>query len=221
MRVLVVEDDARLAEVLHAGLTAEGFDVDVARDGEDGLWHAREGAHDVVVLDILLPKLSGYRVVAALRAAEVWTPVLMLTAKDGEFDEVDGLDAGADDYLRKPFSFAVLVARLRALGRRGATPRPRMLGHGALTLDPESGECTVHGEPVVLQPRERALLEVLLRHRDRVVAKDRLLHAVWGLDATGDANVVEVYVSALRRKLGAARIATVRGLGYRLVNPDA
>ena len=221
MRVLVVEDDVRLAEVLSAGLTAEGFDVDVVHDGLDGYWQASEGAHDVVVLDVLLPSISGYTVAQRLRGEKVWTPILMLTAKDGEYDEADGLDVGADDYLRKPFSFVVLVARLRALARRGSVPRPRLLSHGGLTLDPESGECTAHGEPVVLQPRERALLEVLLRNRDRVQSKGRLLDAVWGLDSAADTNLVEVYVSYLRRKIGAARIETIRGLGYRLIDPDA
>jgi len=221
MRVLVVEDDIRLAGVLHAGLTAEGFDVDVVHDGMDGFWQAREGEHDVVVLDVLLPTISGYAVAERLRGERVWTPILMLTAKDGEYDEADGLDVGADDYLRKPFSFVVLVARLRALARRGSVPRPRLLTHGGLTLDPESGECTVSGEPVALQPRERVLLEVLLRNRDRVLSKDRLRNAVWGLDVQPETNVVEVYVSYLRRKVGASRIETIRSLGYRLVDPDA
>jgi two-component system, OmpR family, response regulator len=221
MRVLVVEDDARLAGVLVSGLTAEGFDVDAVHNGHDGYWHAREGAYDVVVLDILLPSVSGYTVARRLRAEEVWTPILMLTAKDGEDDEAEGLNLGADDYLRKPFSFVVLVARLRALVRRGATPRPRLLSLGGLSLDPESGDCTVVGEPVVLQPRERALLEVMLRNRDRVLSKDRLLSAVWGLKARGEDNLLEVYVSGLRRKIGVARIQTVRGLGYRLTDPDA
>ncbi|MFE9765994.1 response regulator transcription factor [Streptomyces sp. NPDC005808] len=221
MRLLVVEDDVRLAEVLFAGLVAEGFDVDVVHDGLEGYWQACEGAHEVIVLDVMLPSLNGYDIARRLRAEQIWTPVLMLTAKDGEYDEADGLDVGADDYLRKPFSFVVLVARLRALARRGATPRPRLLSHGGLTLDPESGDCTVGGQAVGLQPRERAVLEVLLRNRDRVLSKGRLLRAVWGLDAPGDANLIEVYVSGLRRKIGAARIATVRGLGYRLVDPDA
>jgi DNA-binding response OmpR family regulator len=221
VRVLVVEDDVRLSGVLSAGLIAEGFDVDVVHDGADGYWQAREGQHDVIVLDVLLPSLNGYTVAKRLRAERVWTPILMLTAKDGEYDEADGLDVGADDYLRKPFSFVVLVARLRALARRGSTPRPRLLSHGGLTLDPASGECTVDGAPVALRPRERALLEVLLRGRDRVLSKDRLSDAVWGLAAEPDPNLVEVHMSYLRRKIGAARVRTVRGLGYRLVDPDA
>ncbi|TDV37757.1 response regulator transcription factor [Actinophytocola oryzae] len=221
MRVLVVEDDVRLAGVLSSGLAAEGFDVDVVHDGADGLWQAREGAHDVIVLDVLLPSMNGYAVAKRLREDRVWTPILMLTAKDGEYDEADGLDVGADDYLRKPFSFVVLVARLRALARRGSTPRPRLLTHGGLTLDPASGECTVDGVPVALRPRERALLEVLLRNRDRVLSKDRLRDAVWGLAAEPDPNLVEVHMSYLRRRIGATRVRTVRGLGYRLVDPDA
>ncbi len=221
MRILVVEDDVRLAEVLYSGLRAEGFDVDVVHDGLEGYWQAREGAHDVVVLDILLPSMTGYAVATRLRAEKVWTPLLMLTAKDGEYDEADGLDAGADDYLRKPFSFVVLAARLRALARRGASPRPRLLSHGGLVLDPGSGDCSVGAAPVSLQPRERALLEVLLRNPGRVLSKDRLLAAVWGLDGGGEGNLVEVYVSSLRRKIGSDRIATVRGLGYRLLDPDA
>lgn len=220
MRVLVVEDDARLAEVLSSGLVADGFNVDVVGDGMAGYLLAREGAYDVVVLDIMLPSLNGYRVAERLRRDEVWTPILMLTAKDGELDEAEGLDTGADDYLRKPFSFVVLVARLRALARRGSAPRPRLLSCGALTLDPESGDCIVDGEAVSLQPRERDMLEALLRGHPRVLSKDRLLDAVWGMDAPSDRNVVEVYVSSLRRKIGAIRIQTIRGLGYRMVDPD-
>jgi len=221
LRVLVVEDDARLADVLSSGLVAEGFQVDVVDDGLAGYGRALEGGYDVIVLDILLPSLNGYRVAERLRREENWTPILMLTAKTGEYDEAEGLDYGADDYLRKPFSFVVLVARLRALARRGAVSRPRLLSCGALTLDPESGECTVAGDLVTLQPRERDMLEFLLRSQRRVISKDRLMDGVWGRDATGDANVVEVYISSLRRKLGAARIETVRGFGYRLVDPDA
>lgn len=217
----MVEDDARLAEVLSSGLAAEDFQVDVVGDGLAGYWRAAEGAYDVIVLDILLPSLNGYRVAERLRREEVWTPILMLTAKTGDYDEAEGLDYGADDYLRKPFSFVVLVARLRALARRGSVPRPRLLTCGALTLDPESGECSLGGEVVTLQPRERDMLEVLVRNQRRVLSKGRLLDLVWGVDAPKDANVVEVYISSLRRKLGAARIETVRGFGYRLVDLDA
>ncbi|ALG08218.1 response regulator transcription factor [Kibdelosporangium phytohabitans] len=221
MRILLVEDDVRLAGVLFSGLAAEGIDVDVAHDGAEGYWQALDGAHDVIVLDVLLPSMNGYSITERLRGQRKWTPILLLTAKDGEYDEADGLDVGADDYLRKPFSFVVLVARLRALARRGATPRPRLLSHGSLTLDPASGDCTVEGSPIVLRPRERALLEVLLRNRDRVVSKGGLSDAVWGLAAEHDPNLVEVHISYLRRKIGSARLRTVRGLGYRLVDPDA
>ena len=216
MRVLVVEDDPRLAKVVSSGLMAEGFKVDVSSDGFEGYWRAREGAYDVIVLDLKLPSLNGYQVAERLRSDEVWTPILMLTVKDGEFDEAEALDSGADDYLRKPFSFVVLTARLRALARRGSAPRPRMLSCGTLTYDPDSGDCTVDGEPVALQPRERDLLEVLLRNHPRVMSKGRLLDAVWGVDAPEDPNLVEVYISYLRRKIGAGRIQTIRGLGYRL-----
>lgn len=221
MRVLVVEDDARLAGVLSSGLTAEGFQVDVVDDGMAGYRWAVEGGYDVIVLDILLPSLNGYRIAERLRFEQIWTPILMLTAKTGEYDEAEGLDYGADDYLRKPFSFVVLLARLRALARRGSVPRTRLLSCGALTLDPESGEYSVGGEVKALQPRERDMLEVLLRNQRRVLSKGRLLDLVWGVDAPQDANVVEVYISSLRRKLGPARIETVRGFGYRLVDPDA
>jgi two-component system OmpR family response regulator len=192
----------------------------VVGDGMAGYWHAREGVYDVVVLDIMLPSLNGYKVAEWLRRDEVWTPILMLTAKDGELDEAEGLDAGADDYLRKPFAFVVLVARLRALARRGSAPRPRLLSCGALTLDPGSGDCTVAGDAVSLQPRERDMLEALLRNYPLVMSKHRLMDAVWGIDASADDNLVEVYISALRRKVGAGRIQTIRGLGYRLVDPD-
>lgn len=221
MRVLVVEDDARLAAVLSSGLVAEGFNVDVVDDGMAGYLRACESAYDVIVLDLMLPSINGYEVAERLRQGEVWTPILMLTAMDGELDEAEGLDTGADDFLRKPFSFVVLVARLRALARRGSAPRPRLLSCGALTLDPDSGDCTVGGQFVALQPRERDMLEALLRSHPRVMSRDRLLDAVWGMDAPSDDNVVEVYVSSLRRKLGADRIQTVRGLGYRLVDVDA
>lgn len=221
MRVLLVEDEVRLAQAVARGLIAEGFAVDIEHDGVDGFWRAREGAYDTIVLDLLLPRLNGYLITERLRGENVWTPILMLTAKDGEHDEAEGLDAGADDYLRKPFSFVVLVARLRALARRGHHPRPTMLSYGAITLDPATGEATVAGTPIALTRRERDLLESLLRDAGRVHSKQRLLEHVWGMDFDGDPNVVEVYISYLRRKLGAERIQTVRGLGYRLTDPDA
>ena len=216
MRLLLVEDEVGLARALARGLAAEGFAVDVAHDGAAGLQQAVDEAYDVVVLDVMLPRLSGYDVVRSMRVQGVWTPVLMLSAKDGEHDQADGLDVGADDYLTKPFSFVVLVARLRALLRRGAPARPAVLTAGALALDP--GRRTVHrdGEEVSLTTREFALLEYLMRRPGQVVGKVELRDHVW--DAAGDdLNVVEVYVGYLRRKLGAAAVETVRGAGYRVV----
>ncbi len=216
MRLLLVEDEVGLARALARGLAAEGFAVDVAHDGASGLQQAADEAYDVVVLDVMLPRLSGYDVVRSMRAQGVWTPVLMLSAKDGEHDQADGLDVGADDYLTKPFSFVVLVARLRALLRRGAPARPAVLTAGALALDP--GRRTVHrdGEQVALTTREFALLEYLMRRPGQVIGKVELRDHVW--DAAGDdLNVVEVYVGYLRRKLGAAAVETVRGAGYRVV----
>ena len=222
MRLLVVEDEARLAQALQRGLRAEGFSVDLAADGESGLQAARDGAYDAVVLDIMLPRLSGYRVCQALRAEGNWVPVLMLSAKDGEYDQADGLDLGADDYLTKPFSFVVLVARLRALLRRGAPERPTTLAAGDLLLDPGRRIVTRGGIEVPLTPREFALLEFLLRHKDAVVSKQEILTHVWDAHYDGDPNVVEVYIGYLRRKIDAPfdvkTLETVRGMGYRL-NP--
>ncbi|MDX5399637.1 MAG: response regulator transcription factor [Actinomycetes bacterium] len=215
MRVLVVDDERGLTRALQRGLAAEGFAVDTAHDGETGLALATHGDYDVIVLDVMLPRRSGYDVIAALREREVWTPVLMLSAKDGEYDVADGLDLGADDYLTKPFSFVVLVARLRALVRRPAEPRPTVLTVGEIVLDPAARTVTRAGAPVELTTREFALLEYLMRHADRVVGKVELRDHVW--DGTGeDLNVVEVYVGYLRRKLGREAVATVRGAGYRM-----
>ncbi len=220
MRVLVVDDEVRLADALARGLRAEGFAVDVAHDGTGGLHLATENAYDAVVLDVMLPGMSGYRVVEALRAAGRWVPVLMLSAKDGEHDQADGLDLGADDYLVKPFSFLVLLARLRALVRRGAQPRPTSLAAGDLVLDPASRTVRRGDVPVVLTAREFALLEQLMRRAGQVVSKADLLAGVWDEQADNDLNVVEVYVGYLRRKVdapfGRAAITTVRGAGYRL-----
>lgn len=214
MRVLVVDDEVGLVRALRRGLEAEGFAVDAAHDGRTGLRMAVDGAYDVLVVDVMLPVRNGYDVVTALRAHDVWTPVLMLSAKDGEHDVADGLDVGADDYLTKPFSFVVLVARLRALVRRPVAPRPAVLRAGTLTLDPATREVTRDGGRVDLTARETALLEYLLRHADRVVGKIELLDHVF--DTGGeDPNVVEVYVGYLRRKLGRDAVTTVRGAGYR------
>jgi len=217
MRLLVVEDERRLAAALQRGLQAEGFAVDIATDGPSGLDLARHGSYDAVILDVMLPGLSGYRVVRALRADSNWVPVLMLSAKDGEYDQADGLDVGADDYLTKPFSYVVLLARLRALLRRGAPQRPAVLAAGDLRLDPARRQVTVAGAEVSLTSREFALLEYLIRRQGEVVSKIELLDHVWDAAVETAPNVVEVYVGYLRRKLGRDRLETVRGAGYRLV----
>jgi DNA-binding response OmpR family regulator len=218
--VLVVEDEVRLAHALQRGLRAEGFAVDVATDGEEGLHLAREEPYDAVILDVMLPKLSGYRVCRTLRAERNWVPVLMLSAKDGEFDQADGLDVGADDYLTKPFSYVVLVARLRALLRRSARPRPTVLSAGDLSLDPARHLASRGGTEIALTPREFALLELFLRRPDEVLPKAEILAHVWDAHYEGDPNVVEVYVGYLRRKIdapfGRHALQTVRGAGYRL-----
>src|ERR1700749_2899344 len=220
VRVLVVEDERRLASAVRRGLTAEGFVVDVAHDGVDGLHLAREGGYDAVVLDLMLPGLSGYQVCERLRAERNWVPVLILSAKDGEYDQADGLDLGADDYMTKPFSYVVLAARLRALLRRGARPRPAVLRAGDLSLDP--GTRTVHrGETAIdLTAREFAMLEYLIRRAGQVVPKSELLDHVWETSDSADLNVVEVNAGSLRRKtdgpFGRAALQTLRGAGYRL-----
>ena len=216
MRVLVVEDEVRQAAALKRGLEAEGFAVDVASNGPDGLWLATEQPYDAIVLDVMLPGMNGYKVCAELRAKQIWTPVLMLTAKDGELDEAEALDTGADDFLSKPFSYVVLVARLRALLRRGATTRPPVLQSGGIDLDVAARICTVHGEQIELTPREFSVVEYLMRREGEVVPKSEILEHVWDFAFDGGDNVVEVHVSALRRKLGSAAIETVRGAGYRM-----
>ncbi|HEY6934422.1 MAG TPA: response regulator transcription factor [Marmoricola sp.] len=215
MRLLLVEDEARLAGALRRGLSAEGFQVDVAADGATGLDAARDGGYDAVLLDVMLPRMSGYDVVRRLREEDNWVPVMMLSAKDGPHDQADGLDYGADDYLTKPFSYVVLLARLRAMLRRGGEARPVVLRAGDVALDPATREVTLAGQPVGLTPREYAVLEYLLRHPDRVVTKLELLDHVWDVDAE-DPNLVEVYVGYLRRKLGRDTVRTVRGAGYRI-----
>jgi two-component system OmpR family response regulator len=217
MRLLVVEDEARLAAALQRGLQAEGFAVDVAGDGETGLDMARHGGYDAMVLDVMLPRLSGYRVVRALRAEEHWLPVLMLSAKDGEYDQADGLDCGADDYLTKPFSYVVLLARLRALLRRGSPERPAVLIAGGLSLDPAQRRVTRDDVEVTLTAREYAVLEYLMRRAGQVVSKTELLDHVWDAAEDTAPNAVEVYVGYLRRKVGREVLETVRGAGYRLI----
>jgi two-component system OmpR family response regulator len=216
VRLLVVEDEERLASALRRGLQAEGFVVDVAGDGPSGLELARHGEYDAMILDVMLPGLSGYRVVRTLRAEQRWLPVLMLSAKDGEYDQADGLDCGADDYLTKPFSYVVLLARLRALLRRGAPRRPAVLTAGDLTLDPAQRRVDLAGEAVGLTAREFALLEYLMRRAGEVVSKTELLDHVWEASVETAPNAVEVYIGYLRRKIGRDRLETVRGAGYRL-----
>jgi DNA-binding response OmpR family regulator len=220
MRVLVVDDEVRLADGVRRGLEAEGWAVDVAHDGIDGLWHAREFTYDAIVLDLMMPGLSGWAVCAQLRSDGDWTPVLMLTAKDGEWDQVEALDAGADDYVTKPFSHPVLVARLRALVRRGARERPAVLTVGDLVIDPAARTVSRGGVPVDLTSREFAVLEFLARRAGEVCSKRAVLENVWDVDFDGDPNIVEVYVGHLRRKVdrpfGRTSLETVRGAGYRL-----
>ena len=220
MRVLVVEDERRLAAAVRRGLQAEGFAVDLAYNGVDGLHMARQGSYDALVLDVMLPGLSGYRICQQLRAEENWMPILILSAKDGEYDQADGLDLGADDYLTKPFSYVVLAARLRALLRRGAQPRPAQLRAGDLSLDPGTRRVSRGQAAIDLTAREFALLEYLLRRAGQVVSKSALLEHVWDAYDSTDPNAVEVYVSYLRRKIdtpfGRRALQTVRGAGYRL-----
>lgn len=216
MRVLVVEDEELLADSLRAGLEAEGFAVDTAGEGETGLWMARENTYDAIVLDLMLPKLNGFKICQTLRDEDDWTPILMLTAKTGEWDIAEGLDTGADDYLTKPFSFVVLLARLRALFRRGQTERPTALHVGNMTLDPAARTVISDGASVDLTAKEFAVLHFLMRHAGTVVSKTQIVENVWDVEFDGDLNIVEVYVRSLRKKLGIDAIETIRGAGYRL-----
>lgn len=220
MRVLVVEDEKRLAAGLKRGLEEEGLAVDVALNGTDGLWMAREHPYDALILDIMLPGLNGFQICSTLRGEGNWTPILMLTAKDGELDEAEALDSGADDYLTKPFSYVVLLARLRAQLRRGRRARPAILKAGSIKLDPAAHRCWVGEDEIELTSREHSLLEFLLRHKGDVVSKQDILDHVWDYDFEGSPNIVEVYVRHLRgkidRRFGLETIQTVRGSGYRL-----
>ena len=224
MRILVVDDEVRLAQSIARGLEADGFDVDVVHDGHDGLWRAREGSYAAIVLDIMLPGMNGYEICRTLRQEEVWTPILMLTAKDGEYDEAEGFELGADDYLRKPFSHMVLTARLRALARRGSASGPVIsMRVGDLELDPAMRHARRGGTTIELTPREYAVLESLMRRSPDPVAKHELLDEVWGIDFEGDPNIIEVYVGYLRRKVDkpfdVETLRTVRGVGYQIVEP--
>jgi two-component system OmpR family response regulator len=216
VRVLLVDDEVRMAAALARGLVADGFQVETVHDGLSALESCARSSFDAVVLDIMLPALSGYEVLKRLRARQDPTPVLVLSAKDGEYDLADALDLGADDYLVKPFSYVVLVARLHALARRGREPAPATFAAGRLRLDADRRTVTLAAEPVELTPREFALLEHLMRRDGRVVSKLELLERVFEADPDTHPNVVEVYVGYLRRKLGRDSVLTVRGGGYRM-----
>jgi DNA-binding response OmpR family regulator len=220
VRVLVVDDEQRLAAALRRGLEAEGIAVDVAHTGTDGLWLARENEYDVLVLDIMMPGMSGYTLCRTLRDEQDWTPILMLTAKDGDWDQIEALDTGADDFLTKPFSFAVLLARLRSLVRRGSRERPVVLEAGDLRVDPASRTVTRGETAVTLTSREFAVLEFLIRRKGEAVSKAEILANVWDFDFDGDPNIVEVYIRHLRNKIDRPfernAIETLRGAGYRL-----
>lgn len=220
MRVLVVEDEKRVAAAVRRGLEAEGFAVDVALTGTDGEWLAKENKYDVIVLDIMLPGINGYRLCGNLRERGDWTPVLMLTAKDGDLDEAEALDTGADDYLTKPFAFVVLVARIRALLRRSATTPQMSYEAGDLYVDPNAHQCRRGDVEVALTAREFSVLEFLIRRKGEVVSKAEILQNVWDFAFEGDPNIVEVYIRHLRVKIDEpfdkASIQTIRGSGYRL-----
>ena len=223
MRVLVVEDDKQLAAALRRGLEVEGYAVDVALDGEAGEWLAQENIYDAIVLDVMLPKLAGDVLCARRRENGDWTPILMLTARSGPEQEVRALDAGADDFLAKPFSLSVLLARLRALVRRGGGERPTVLEVGDLRLDPAAHRVTRGDAPVELTPRQFSMLEFLMRRSGEVVSKATILEHVWDFAFEGDPNIVEVYIRQLRLRVdepfGRSALRTVRGAGYRL-DPD-
>lgn len=223
MRVLVVEDEPDMVQSLTWGLAAEGYVVDVADNGEDGLWKASEGRYDVIVLDVMLPRLDGYQVCRKLREQDLWTPILMLTAMDEDLDHAEGLDSGADDYLAKPFSYPVLLAHLRSLTRRTLGARPAVLTAAGLALDPAGRTVTRDGTALDLSSREVAVLEHLMRHKGRVVSKAELLEHCWDVAFDGDPATVEVHVHRLRRKIdrpaAESMILTVRGQGY-LIRDD-
>ena len=220
VRVLIVEDELKMASLVRRGLTEEGHAADIAATGEDGVWMAEAHPYDAIVLDVMLPGLSGFETCRRLRNAGVWAPVLMLTARDGVDDRVAGLDAGADDYLTKPFSFAELLARLRALARRGAVERPTELVVGDLRLDPARRRAWRGEHEIGLSPKEFALLEAFMRRPGEVLSRLQLLEHAWDFAYENRSNVVDVYVRYLREKIdrpfGADSLETVRGVGYRL-----
>ena len=219
VRILIVEDEPLIARAVKEGLESDGYAVDVSDRGDDALWRATEEDYDGIILDVMLPGMNGYVVCRELRDRGIATPVMMLTAKDGEFDQAEGLDTGADDYVTKPFSLVVLLARVRALVRRGPTERPPVLAAGDLVLDPAERTCRRGDQPIELTPREFSLLRYLMHRRGEPVSKQDLIEHVWA-DGEMEANVVQVYVGYLRRKIdepfGRGAIETVRGHGYRL-----
>ena len=227
MRILFIEDEDRLRAALCRGLRADGYDVEAASTGSEGLRLAQEQRFDIIVCDILLPHVNGFQMCKRLREQGIWTPILMLTAKDGEWDEAEALDAGADDYLTKPFSYVVLLAHLRALARRG-THAPEngstVLRAGDLSLDYRGRRCARGEEEILLSRREFDLLRVLLARQGQAISKDELIAMIWGAEFNGDPNIVEVYISYLRKKIdapfGCQSLQTVRGFGYRLVADD-
>jgi len=225
MRVLVAEDDVKMAGLLRRGLEEEGYAVDVARTGSEALWAGTENPYDAILLDVMLPDLDGFEVCRRLRTANRWAPVLILTARDAVRDRVAGLDAGADDYLTKPFSFSELFARLRALMRRGPSERPAVLNSGDLTLDPATKRVARGEAGIDLTPKEFALMEFFMRRPGEVLTRTRIIEHVWDFAYDGDSNVVDVYVRYLREKVdrpfGRRSIETVRGTGYRLLDEPA
>ncbi|MDQ1732108.1 MAG: two-component system, OmpR family, response regulator [Pseudonocardiales bacterium] len=221
MRILVAEDDVRMASMLRRGLTEDGYSVDVVSDGRDAIWQATEHHYDAIVLDLMLPLADGFEVCRTLREADRWAPVLLLTARSDVADRVRGLDSGADDYLAKPFSFSELSARLRALMRRGARPRPAVLSVDSLSLDPATHLAWRGDQQLELSPKEFALLELFLRHPGEMLTRTRILEHVWDMAYDGASNVVDQYVAYLRRKIdrpfAVAQLETIRGGGYRLL----
>ena len=221
MKILLVEDDKKIATIVKRGLDAEGYTVEVAFDGTSGLWLATEGSFDLILLDIMLPGRNGFQICADLRARSIWTPIIMLTAKDGDLDEAEALDAGADDYLTKPFSFPVLVARVRSMLRRvGARGAPAPAAVGDLRIDPISRRVWRSDREVILTARQFEVLEFLIRRVGQVVTKQEILDGVWQYDFDGDLNIIEVYIRRLRAAIdepfGRRAIETIRGAGYRL-----
>jgi two-component system OmpR family response regulator len=220
VRILVVEDERKLADLLARGLREEGHAADIATEGEQALWMAQAAPFDAIVLDVMLPGIDGFEVCRRLRASEVWAPVLMLTARDAVEDRVSGLDAGADDYLMKPFAFDELLARLRALTRRAPAERPTMVEVGELRLDPAAHRAWRAGVELDLSAKEFALLELFMRNPGMVLSRDQLLDGAWDMSFERRSNIIDVYVRYLRGKIGRDSIDTIRGRGYRLREPE-